>query len=150
MKHAINAKRLAVAAALAPLLIGAAASSTSEVGVDIGNLRNAKGTLLLCLSAKSEHFPNCTADPAAHKIRVAAGEARGLVFTGVTPGDYALSVMHDENGNGKLDTTMKIPREGFGFSRNPVVRFGPPVFRDVRFAVPTGASRLSIKMKYFL
>lgn len=143
-------RRSALALALTPLLVGASAPPTSEVSVEIKNLRNTKGTLLLCLSASAKHFPNCGADPAAHKLKVAAGETKRLVFASVAPGDYALSVMHDENGNGKLDTTMKIPREGFGFSRNPVVRFGPPVFRDVRFAVPTGTSRLPITMKYFL
>lgn len=150
MKRQSIPKRLVLALLAAPLFIGAAGGPMGEVRVEIADLRNAKGTLLLCLSASAEHFPDCGADPAAQKLRVPAGRATGLVFTGVAPGDYALSVMHDENGNGKLDTAMRIPREGFGFSRNPVVRFGPPVFRDVRFAVPSGASHLPIKMRYFL
>jgi len=150
MKRQPILKKTALALLAAPLLIGAAGGPMGEVRVEIVDLRNAKGALLLCLSARPEHFPDCGSDPAAQKLKVPAGRATGLVFSGVAPGDYALSVMHDENGNGKLDTTMRIPREGFGFSRNPVVRFGPPVFRNVRFAVPAGASRLPIKMKYFL
>lgn len=150
MKRPSIPRNPALALLAAPLLIGAASEPMGEVRVEIADLRNAKGTLLLCLSASVKHFPDCGSDPAAQKLKVPAGRATGLVFTGVAPGDYALSVMHDENGNGKLDTTMRIPREGFGFSRNPVVRFRPPVFRNVRFAVPAGASRLPIKMKYFL
>jgi len=150
MRHQSVPKRLALALLVAPLLGGATGGGTGEVRVEIADLRNARGSLLLCLSASVEHFPDCGADPAAQKLKVPANRPTGLVFTGVLPGNYALSVMHDENGNGKLDTTMRIPREGFGFSRNPVVRFGPPAFRNVRFAVPAGASRLPIKMKYFL
>lgn len=150
MKRQPIPKTCALAVLAAPLLIGAAGEPVGEVRVEIVDLRNAKGTLLLCLSASARHFPDCGSDPAAQKLKVPAGRATGLMFTGVAPGDYALSVMHDENGNGKLDTMMRIPREGFGFSRNPVVRFGPPPFRDVRFAVPAGESRLPIKMKYFL
>lgn len=150
MKRQPTFRKPALTLIAVPLLIGATVGPTGEVRVEIADLRNAKGTLLLCLSASPEHFPNCGGDPAAQKLKVPANRAADLVFTGVAPGDYALSVMHDENGNGKLDTTMRIPREGFGFSRNPVVRFGPPAFRNVRFAVPEGASHLPIKMKYFL
>lgn len=127
-----------------------ASAPRGELRVDLANLRNGKGLVLLCLSASAGHFPNCSADPAARMLRVPADSARELVFADVPPGDYALSVMHDENKNGRLDTTLAIPREGFGFSRNPVVRFGPPAFRDVRFALRAGSTRLPVRMKYFL
>jgi uncharacterized protein (DUF2141 family) len=40
-------------------------------------------------------------------------------FPGVTPGTYAISVFHDENSNGKLDTNLLgIPREGVSASNN--------------------------------
>jgi uncharacterized protein (DUF2141 family) len=36
----------------------------------------------------------------------------------VTPGDYAISVFHDENSNGKLDRNfMGMPKEGVGIKR---------------------------------
>ena len=60
-----------------------------------------------------------------------------------------LLVIHDENRNGKLDTMLGMPREGFGFSRNPALRMGPPRYGDVRFAV-AGHSRQAIKLKYLL
>ena len=142
------ARALSIALLAAPALIGAAPDA--EVSVELTGLRNARGTVLLCLSGDPRHFPDCGADPAARTIRVRAAEARRLVFGGVAPGDYALSVMHDENGNAKLDTTLAIPREGFGFSRNPVVRFGPPRYKDVRFTVRAGANRVGVRMKYFL
>ena len=58
----------------------------------------------------------------------------------MAPGDYSLLVIHDENRNGKLDKMLGMPREGFGFSRNPAIRMGPPRYGDVRFAVPPGAA----------
>ena len=66
------------------------------------------------------------------------------------PGDWSLLAIHDANQNGKLDTLMGIPREGFAFSRNPVVRFGPPRLEQVRFALPEGDSRQALTMKYLL
>jgi uncharacterized protein (DUF2141 family) len=43
-----------------------------------------------------------------------------------------------------------IPREGFGFSRNPVVRFGPPQFDRVRVNFAGGITRLTVRMQYLL
>jgi uncharacterized protein (DUF2141 family) len=45
---------------------------------------------------------------------------------------------------------MGMPREGFGFSRNPAIRFGPPRYSEVRFALPASGSRQSVKVKYLL
>lgn len=138
-----------VLVATVPILIAADASS-GNLSVDLSGLRNNKGTLFLCLSAVPKHFPDCSKDPAAKTLTVPTAKADKLVFDGVAAGTYALSIMHDENGNAKLDTTLGLPREGFGFSRNPVVRFGPPKFKDVRFVKPAGAHSVPVKMKYFL
>ena len=73
-----------------------------------------------------------------------------LVYRGLPPGRYAVSLFHDENGNGKLDTIAGIPREGFGFSRNPPIRFGPPRFNSARFTVAGTGDRQQVKMRYLL
>ena len=75
-------------------------------------LRSAKGNVLICLTANSKAFPDCSKDANAIKRVVKANAAGSVVFVGAAPGTYALSLIHDENGNGKLDTAMAIPREG--------------------------------------
>lgn len=58
------------------------------------------------------------------------------ILENVPAGTYALSVFHDENGNGELDTGMfGIPKEGYGFSNNASGMFGPPSFEDSSFEV---------------
>ena len=104
----------------------------------------------LCLTRNPAHFPDCNADPAAVKHSVAAGQADSIRITGVAPGIYALALIHDENGNGRLDKFMAIPREGFGFSRTPRIRMGPPSFDEVRFEVSGGSVRQAVQMKYLL
>lgn len=73
-----------------------------------------------------------------------------LRLDGLPRGGYAIAVIHDENGNGKLDTFAGIPREGFGFSRNPPVRFGPPRFAAARFTIDHDGVKQEIRMKYLL
>lgn len=104
----------------------------------------------LCLTRQPAHFPDCNSDPAALRRSVAAGAAASIRFAGIDPGTYALSVIHDENGNGRLDRFLAIPREGFGFSRNPRIRMGPPRFDEARFEIGAGAVRQSVQMKYLL
>lgn len=73
-----------------------------------------------------------------------------LRFEGLPSGTYAVSLFHDENANGRLDTVLGIPREGFGFSRNPPIRFGPPRFSAARFALTSGDSVERVRLKYLL
>jgi uncharacterized protein (DUF2141 family) len=59
-----------------------------------------------------------------------------LVIDSVAPGHYAVSVFHDENDNGKLDTgSYGIPIEKTGSSNNAKATYGPPKFSDCEFVV---------------
>lgn len=112
-------------------------------------LRSIKGTIRLCLTRERRHFPDCKSDPAAFRQSGPARDA-SLDLKGIPPGAYALSIMHDENGNGRLDTFAGIPKEGFGFSRNPAIRFGPPNFAAVVFTVSGGHNRQAVRVRYLL
>jgi uncharacterized protein (DUF2141 family) len=136
--------------ACAPLLLLLAGNAaTAELAVGIERLRNARGDLHLCLTRDPAHFPDCEGDPRA-VTRTVPASTRSVRFAGLEPGRYALSILHDENRNRKLDTALMIPREGFGFSRNPVVRFGAPKFRQVVIDLPAGFTRQTVRMQYLL
>ena len=129
------------------LLAGVASPATVEV--DVERVRSARGLIHACLSRDPLHFPDCRSDPAALTLSVPASQAR-LRFSGLAPGRYALTLFHDENGNRKLDTLLGIPREGFGFSRNPAVRFGAPRFNQVAIVLDGGINRQTLRMQYLL
>ena len=135
----------------APLLIllTAARGPTADLEISIEKLRNLKGELHFCLTREPAHFPDCKRDPKA-VTRSAPATAGRIRIAGLAPGGYALAIFHDENRNRKLDMLIGIPREGFGFSRNPVVRFGAPKFRQVRIDLPTGFTRQTVRMQYVL
>lgn len=133
--------------AITPLLLAAAEMSTLEVDLDA--LRNNKGVIQACLTQDRAHFPDCEADPNSIKQTVRANAGR-LLFAGLPPGEYALALFHDENGNAKFDTMFGIPREGFGFSRNPAVRFGAPRFDKVSIRLAPGYTRIRVRLQYLL
>jgi uncharacterized protein (DUF2141 family) len=137
---------------IAPLLLfvlAGARGPAADLEISIEKLRNLKGELHFCLTREPAHFPDCKGDPRA--VTRSAGAATGPIrITGLAPGGYALAVFHDENRNRKLDMLIGIPREGFGFSRNPVVRFGAPKFRQVRIDLGAGFTRQTVRMQYVL
>lgn len=65
--------------------------------------------------------------------RVAADGRSELQLTGIPPGQYALVLFHDENGNDRLDSNfIGIPKEPIGFS-NAYRPKGPPSFTRAAF-----------------
>lgn len=103
----------------------------------------------LCLTADPKSFPGCHQDP--HALRRNLSPVNGAVaLDGLPPGAYAIALIHDENANHRLDTLVGVPVEGFGFSRNPPVRFGPPRFDAARFTTGGDADRQQVRVRYFL
>lgn len=133
-----------------PLLLGAAppGPALADVSATVTSLRSSKGQVLACITAHAKAFPDCDKDPAARAVKVPAGKTVELDFGPIAPGHYAISLFHDENGNGKLDKSLMMPREGYGFSRDAPVVMGPPSFARAAFTVAGANHHQSIKMRY--
>ena len=131
-------------------MLPAAAPPTTHVDVKFDEVRNSTGLIRACLTREPRYFPHCENDPAAHKLSVPAGPDARLSFADVAPGEYAIAALHDENGDGKVNTRLGIPREGVGFSRSPRLRFSAPKFGDVRFPVAAEPVTMDIRLQYFL
>ena len=127
----------------------ASASAPGEVELEIAGARSARGVVQVCLTRDPVNFPGCVGDRQAEKRTVPADQTR-IAFQGLAHGAYAVALFHDENRNGKLDTMIGIPREGFGFSRNPAIGFGAPKFSAARFTVASGENAERVRLKYLL
>lgn len=90
--------------------------------IEISGLRNNDGNVLYELfDAKQKSLKVGTVNISNKKTVV--------VFENLKPAKYGFNYIHDENKNRKLDTKMVvIPKEGFGYSNNVAVKFGPPDF----------------------
>jgi uncharacterized protein (DUF2141 family) len=125
-----------------------------ELVVDITGLRNAKGVCAVTLFAGPAGFPGDPAKALSTRTVGIASESAPVhasaSFPDIAPGVYAVAVLHDENSNGRLDTFLGIPREGFAFSGSAVVRTGPPKFDACRFFVADSSPirRLRIATTY--
>ncbi len=133
------------------LALGGSAPAPAPVQLEIAlsGLRSTSGDVRLCIWHSPERFKRGKCEGDSQSIVVAAAATVALQVP-LAPGDYAVSLVHDENGNGKLDKNLLgIPTEGVGFSQNPRLSFGPPSYAATRFDV-AGDTSETIHLKYFL
>ncbi len=118
-----------------------------DLEVTVKNIKNGKGTLIIGLFNSEKTFTKEVWK--GEKLKAQPGVLK-VIFKDVPPGDYAVSVFHDENENGRVDMNfIGIPREGFGFSNDAMGAFGPPPFAKAKVAVPANKT-VAITLKYIL
>ena len=122
------------------VMLAAHMAMGAEVTFDVAvsGAKSDAGKVLIHVNADEKQFKG-----KAPALRELTGELKnGAVTVSVADlpaGKYSISVTHDANGNGKLDSNMMgMPTEAFGFSNNPKVRFGPPSFEETLIEVKDG------------
>lgn len=126
-----------------------AQSTASSLEVTVTGITTVKGSIRLALCPPQAGFPDCGSKAVRAVTTPVTGGSVRILLGGLPPDTYAISVFHDANNNGKLDTFAGIPREGYGFSRNPAFKPRAPKFEEARIAV-SGTSAIAIRMRYIL
>ena len=77
-------------------------------------------------------------------------DAVEVVFDAIPPGEYAVSVVHDVNGNRLVDRSrLGFPKEGVGFSNNQKVTLRAPRFENAKLLLSAGENKkIVIKLDY--
>lgn len=115
------------------------------INVKVTNIKNTKGVIRVGIINKAQDFPY---DAFIGKKVPISGDSVDVKFTGLTPGEYAVVVHHDENCNDKLDKNiLGVPLEGYCFSNNVKAITAPPKFKYVKFTLDTSFSQ-TLKMTY--
>lgn len=124
-------------------------ATENVIHVQIDGLRSDRGNVICALYSAPDGFAkNGDKALATTKSAISSGKAT-CDFKGIQPGRYAMSVFHDENSNGKLDSNfIGIPREGVGASNNAKGHRGPPKFDDAAFSYAGGRLESKITITY--
>ena len=119
------------------------------IHVDAVGLRNNKGKVFCALYSSADGFPKQSQKAIRRGTSSISEKKASCEFSGIEPGTYAVSVFHDENSNGKLDTNfLGIPREGVGASNEARGHMGPPKFDAAQFQFSGGRLNLKITINY--
>lgn len=137
-------KKLLLLIAIATLSIQftKAQNKTFDLTVTITNLSSNKGTILLGVYNNKATFLKKTFKGSILKIE---NNKATVIIKNLPEGEYAVSYVHDENNNKKMDTNfIGIPSEDYGCSNNAKGFMGPPKYDDAKFMLNENKS-ISIK-----
>ena len=131
------------------LALSASADSASTLTLNVDGLRNRKGQICLSVFAASTGFPRKTTNAVQSQCKKIRDDPFSMTLRQLQPGSYAVAVLHDENNDRRANSNfLGIPKEGFGFSRNPAIRFSPPKFAASAFPVTGSSTNIQIQLKY--
>jgi uncharacterized protein (DUF2141 family) len=126
--------------------------ATSVLTVKVAGFRNAKGRVDVLLFNSPNGFPD--QKPKSLDVGEVLINPKTLtaevIFQNPPQGAYAVTVLHDENMNRKLDSNFfGIPREGYGFSMNPPKMRRPPRFDEAKFSLGPGGRVIQVTLIYY-
>jgi uncharacterized protein (DUF2141 family) len=134
------------AASLLAALLASGATQAADLTVTVTDIRAATGTIRIAV-VNSEAAWNNEAAPVVRKALPVSGKEATFQFPGLSPGQYAVQVMHDENDNGKFDTNfVGLPIEGYGFSNNPQV-MRRANYDEARFALAADGGSVVVRLR---
>lgn len=131
-------------------LPSAQANAADILTVNVTGARNAKGKVIVWLFRDPQGFPNDVSKIFRQQsVGIdASTKTTRVTFRDLPPGTFAVTVLHDENGNGKMDKNfLGIPREGYGASNNPKV-MRAPTFDEAKFSLRNPEQAVDVKLGY--
>ena len=135
-------QKIVIAPLLLPLALVAA-----DVVVSVSGVASDQGEIGCALFREAAGFPLDTAKANQIWVKAKAGvvECR---FTQLSPGAYAVAIVHDVNKNRKTDTGfMGRPKEDWGVTNNVRPKLRAPNFEEARLAVREGETvRQEVKL----
>jgi uncharacterized protein (DUF2141 family) len=135
----------AVRTAILVLAATSAFARAADLTIRIDNVQNNDGQLMVALYDGAADFMKRPVQRAA--VEAIAGSTT-VLFKDLAPGEYAFAVIHDANGNGRMDTNrIGIPIEAVAFSRDAQGFMGPPSFDAAKVTVPAAGAALAVSLR---
>lgn len=139
-------KRLKTILAITAVTFSSALFANS-LTITVTGYEQQPGTTMLEVHNNADHYANGNPPLASVMLSINSAQSTAKVtFHDLSPGDYAVRLFHDENGNKQMDSNvLGIPTESYGFSNN-AGSFGPASFDDAKVTV-ANATTTQINLK---
>lgn len=123
--------------------------SSSTLELEIGEFRNTKGHVLISVFDNADDYPENEGKAIANKKVKVTQKIQTITIDNLSPGEYAVVFLHDENGNQEMDTNfVGAPMEGYGASNDAVNTFSAPKYGDAKFLLGEEKKSLTLKIFY--
>lgn len=119
-----------------------------EVQVQVKGIRSAKGNAIIQVFKDQQSY----SEEQPYKVfsfdKKALTQGNLSLKLSLEPGIYGITLIDDENANGKIDKNLiGMPKEGFGFSNFFMEKLKKPTFDDFKFELKSNPE-ISIRVKY--
>jgi uncharacterized protein (DUF2141 family) len=120
------------------------------ISVTIKDIKTPNGQILMGIYKDEVSFDKEIAYKKVQAFKTKIANGTLVVEVKLEPGKYGISLMDDENFNGKMDYNfIGIPKEGFGFSNYYHSGLSKPKLNSFAFEVIENKNtKVEVKMKY--
>ena len=124
-------------------------AGTGRVELTMTGFESEEGQAMVAFYIDGRGWPDGEEGLFASAVVPISGGTAFTTFEDVPAGRFAVSVYHDEDSDGKLDTNLVgIPSEDYGFSADASGVFGPPSFEEASLELEAGASmQITVRVK---
>jgi uncharacterized protein (DUF2141 family) len=128
-----------------------AGACAATLNVEVVGAKNDQGHVAVAVFAAPEGFPKDDGR-AIRRLRApidAARRSSTVTLADLPAGEYAVSVFHDDDDSGVLETNFfGLPLKGYGFSNNPRPAMRAARFEEARFALPETGRTIRVELGY--
>jgi uncharacterized protein (DUF2141 family) len=143
-----------ICSVISPLLVVAESASFDadatklNLTLDVKGIRSDKGFISLQIYNTEAAFNDTQSDKAmaTYVTRASEGGAKVTIHN-IKKGVYAITLIHDENGNGELDWQGQVPTEGYAYSRG-AGKYSLPDFQDASISLLKRSRNISLDLVY--
>jgi uncharacterized protein (DUF2141 family) len=130
------------------LIILSSAMQLKETEMNITGIRSSKGNIVINVFKDDAGYNDEKPYKQFTFDKKAMANGTLTVRCNLEEGVYGITLLDDENGNGKIDKNfIRVPKEGFGFSNFFMEKLKKPAFDDFKVDLKTH-HKVGIKVKY--
>ena len=120
-----------------------------QIEITISNIRNTEGNILLSFYTNPDSFPyHPEIKKIVEKTQIIDGNLN-VNFNEFEPGEYAITLLDDDNSDGDMNYKFFLPKEGYGFSDYMHSGLLIPSFTDCSFVLSDTNTKVYINVTYF-
>ncbi|WP_332912305.1 DUF2141 domain-containing protein [Algoriphagus boritolerans] len=125
-----------------------AQQNTSVLDLQISGAKSDKGVVRILVFDSENGYPD-QLELAVKSLTIPIVKQKCTVkINDLKPGNYAISVIHDEDSNGALNTNpFGYPLEKYGFSNNAKAYFSAPPFSKAAFELKSEVKTIQIQLR---
>lgn len=121
----------------------------SVLDVEISNIRNKRGNILISVYFSRDEYPY---HPLRTYVVSKSQLAGGLIkyeISDLKPGVYGMALLDDEDNSGGMNYNfLGLPAEGFAFANNVKPFLKNPDYEKVLFPLKSGKNQMKLIVRY--